>query len=271
MTFPKTNPLPPTVELIGRFDHEDFRDAASLLRAQAQLETATRAAPELVVVAQSRPGEFRQREIELLQRRWPISGIVALLGSCCEGETRTGRPWPGVKRLYWYEFPAWWRRQLKLRSAGRCPDWARPPHVGAPIPTIDSRGAGVIVLSAGHRNPADALADILRDAGYATLWQPPGRPAAVVRGAVAGIWDGGQLNDCEINDLAKFCQRLARDNAPVIALLDFPRRDAIDHALAVGVAVVFGKPYLNADLVTTIENIAKLPMPTDKLAFVRAA
>ncbi len=203
------------------------------------------------------------RGIELLQRRWPLAGIVALLGSWCEGETRTGRPWPGVRRLYWYEFSTWWRQQLALRAAGRCPDWARPAtDMGRTLPIRNPKSEirnprhGAIVLRAMNRYVAEALTDALQHAGYATVWHPPRGPKTVVRGAVAGIWDGCQLDDRETDDLAAFCRQLARDDAPVIALLDFPRRDRFEIARQIGARAVLAKPWFNADLVATIELLA---------------
>ena len=254
----------PAVQLIGDVSHSDFRDAIALLRDEAQLAAANDVSPELIVVAQSRPGSFPSNKVASLQRSSPLAGIVALTGSWCEGETRTGKPWPGIERLYWYEFPAWWRRQMALRAAGLCPDWARPGDTRFRIADIGLRIAAkqsrdLVAICAGYRQTADALADALHRAGYATAWQSRRRSVTVIRGAVAGIWDGGQLNDHEAGDLSAFCHRMARDRAPVIALLDFPRRDRVDHALEIGAAVVLGKPWLNVDLIATLQATIDKP------------
>jgi hypothetical protein len=114
--------LMPNVWLIGDVEHADFAEAVALLRATADMGTGL---PELIVVAQSRPGAVGPGVFERLRRSAPMAGIVSLVGSWCEGEMRTGRPAVGVPRLYWYEFASWWRRQVALRTAGRCPEWAR--------------------------------------------------------------------------------------------------------------------------------------------------
>ncbi|MEX2309783.1 MAG: hypothetical protein WD738_19575 [Pirellulales bacterium] len=258
---------PPLVRLVGQFDHPDLEDAVELLRAGAQIIASPDVPPELIVVAQSRPGEISDQTIKSLRRCAPLSGLVALLGTWCEGETRNGRPWPGVERLYWYEFPAWWRRQLALRAAGHCPDWARAhgfaqasrvvpdPGRGRGLPgspPIRNSARGLIVLSAAVRETAAALADILQQAGYASVWQSPARPAPIVRGAAAGIWEGGQLSEREADHLAAFCRALAPDAAPVIALLDFPRHDRCKLARDLGAAAILGKPWLNSDLIRTM-------------------
>lgn len=273
-------PSPPYIRIVGQVDHPDFREAFDLISANAQINISDHEFPELVIVAQSRPYAVRAREIESLQRRWPLSPIVALLGSWCEGEARTGRPWPGVERLYWYDFPAWWRRQLRLRAGGRCPDWARPLDFGFPATAgqllSDCRLAGqarrgAVPIRSACRESASALSDVLRRDGYATIWQPPRNSAAIVSGVVAGVWEGGQLSDHESDDLAIFCRALAREDAPVIALLDFPRRDRVERAREIGVAVVLGKPWNNARLIATIVDVADHRRQTDDIQLPRAA
>jgi hypothetical protein len=249
---------------MGRFDHPDFSDAVDLLRASAKL---VHFSPELVVVAQSRPGEISGRAIEMLRRQWPLAGIVGLLGSWCEGETRTGRAWPGVERLYWYEFPAWWRRQMALVESGRCPDWARA--VGGDVRCTEYRvlsteygvrsrprsNNGLVVIHVARRDTAEAIGDVLQRAGFSTVWQKPGERRPDVRGAAAGIWFGGQLSEAETDQLREFCRQMARDGAPVVAMLDFPRRDKAERASELGVAAVMGMPWLNADVVATLERL----------------
>src|SRR4051794_23788022 len=97
----------PAVRVVGEVDHPDFREAIDLLRSESLLIRGAETPPELIVVAQSRPDAICSDRLNVLRRAAPLSGIVALLGSWCEGETRTGRPWPGVHRLYWYEFATW--------------------------------------------------------------------------------------------------------------------------------------------------------------------
>jgi hypothetical protein len=262
-TSNKSRTLP--MIIVGAFDHPDFREVMALLRTTARYEIGANESPEIVLVAQARPGQIGQNEIASLQRRWPLAGIVAVLGSWCEGETRTGRPWPGVRRLYLYEFPAWWQQQLALRHADLCPEWARPttdvyrtlpPQRKSSLPAVaGNRQRGLVRLSTASRDTAEALAVTLDDAGYATVWSPPSQSRTIVHGATAGIWDGGQLDEREALDLAAFCRLLARDAAPIVVLLNFPRRDRCEIAKELGVASVLGKPWINDDLVATVDAV----------------
>jgi DNA-binding NarL/FixJ family response regulator len=260
-----TLPHDPSVLVVGDAEHAELRSAVDLLRETACLTVASHAEqaaaalaqaaqpPELVVLAQSRPGTVRPCVLRKLEQLAPLAGVVALLGSWCEGQARSSRPTGDIQRLYWYDFPMWWTRQLAHRRAGRCPDWARPGE-GARSQESGGRRSGLVLLSASNWETAAALADELALPGYATVWQPPGR-RVVHHGATAGIWEGGQLDDREAGQLTAFCRQLARDEAPVVALLDFPRRDRCRCALEAGASAVLGKPWLSVDLVGAIEHL----------------
>jgi hypothetical protein len=125
-----------------------------------------------------------------------------------------------------------------------------------PKSEIRNRNKGLIVLSTLVRSTAEALDDLLHSAGYATVWCQPDRPPSVVRGAAAGIWDGGQLSDHEAESLAAFARDLHGDGTSVIALLDFPRRDRCEVAQQLGAIAILGKPWLNAELLATLEHVA---------------
>ncbi|HEX5470755.1 MAG TPA: hypothetical protein VFW73_02660 [Lacipirellulaceae bacterium] len=258
----------PTVQLIGQANHPDFRDAIDLLRSEACLVDDATLLPELVVVAHSRPDAMRTDELDSVRRASPLASIVALLGSWCEGEMRTGRPWPGAHRVFWYEFPAWWARQMHLRATGQCPDWARPVNFGLRTalgsvsadcgfsttePGRINTRVGLVIVRTPVRESAEAISAVLDNAGYATAWQRPGRYYAPIRGAMAGVWDGGQLNAREALEIAELCDELQRDGAPVVALLDFPRRDSVDRALQIGAAAVLGKPWMRSELLAVLE------------------
>jgi hypothetical protein len=265
----------PSLWLAGDFDEPEFGDAMAMLYETANTTRCAdiqRAgsdgprdseAPELIIYATSRPGAIRALDVVSLRRRFPLARLVALLGNWCEGETRTGRPVPGMQRVFWYDFANWWRRQLALREAGRCPDWALPPaqdscpvaDIGGGIRQIEPRG--MILLATTCWETGEALTAVLRSAGYATAWCRTGGTGITVSGAIAGIWEGRMLDAAELGQLSEFCVPLNRDGTPVIALADFPRFDRCEAAKSAGAAVVIAKPWLNVDLLATIEGIPK--------------
>ena len=254
-------PHGPKVWLVGDLQHRDFCESVALLRRTADVGPGS---PEVIIAAESRPGTIRHREIERLRRGAPLAAVISLCGSWCEGELRTGRPLAGTTRLYWYEFPSWWRRQLELHASGRCPEWAGADDCGWRV--ADGGSWGRVVVAAGSCDTFDALADVLRQAKLTAKWIRPSREFSVNEPICAGIWGGGQLSDAEANRLERFCARVRLSGAPVIALLDFPRCDRCDMARAAGAAAVLGKPWRNADLVATLEHVKDMQQVVARVA-----
>jgi hypothetical protein len=239
----------PAVWLVGDVDHGDFVDAMALVRSTAHVEHAQ---PEVIIVAQCRPWSFGNWDVDRLRRSAPLAGVVSLLGSWCEGETRTGRPLTGTQRLYWYEFPSWWRRQLLRRSMGFCPAWASAvEHRRRASCTI--HGSRVAVITSSF-DSAEAIRDVVQAAGGESSWWRSGAAGNASGEVDVGLWLGGQLNDAEANQLADCCARLAKQGAPVVALLDFPRRDRCAIARQAGAAAVLAMPWCNADLVAELSR-----------------
>src|SRR5262245_51191431 len=87
-------------------------DAIDVSAALDWLSTQPRE-PELIVLTQSRPGEVSCEAVDRLRSAAPLSRLVGLLGSWCEGEVRSGHPWPAVERVYWHQWPAWLVREMR--------------------------------------------------------------------------------------------------------------------------------------------------------------
>jgi hypothetical protein len=109
-----------------------------------------------------------------------------------------------------------------------------------------------VAISAERWDTAAALGDAILEASGESVWVRSGMGS--LESMTAGVWDGGQLSDVELNCLTTFCSTLASQQAPVIVVLDFPRHDRCSAALLAGAAAVLGKPWLNADLVATLRS-----------------
>jgi len=211
--------------------------------------------PELVLLAQSLPGYYRQHDLDRLQRAVPLSRIVVVAGTWCEGELRTGTRLAGVLRLYWYEFAPWWQTARKRLTAGLCPPWSVPLDTPLAGRYLDEPNAArptngeFVAIDTLDFSMFGAISEALVGYGFQSVWQPHGRDRSARKDAVAGIWDGGQLGPQEMEQLAEFCRPLADRDAPVIALLDFPRLEHRGQARAAGAAAVFGKPFVVEELV----------------------
>ena len=114
-----------TVLLLGSTARREFREARALLESQGRVTVAGEAesaaglladgqlAPDLIVVAQAFPGQFSAEAVDRLRALAPLARVVGLMGSWCEGEMRTGKPWPAAIRVYWHQWPARCVQELK--------------------------------------------------------------------------------------------------------------------------------------------------------------
>lgn len=275
----------PSILFIGDAAHRDFRSVVATLRCEALLRQVFPASlardestlppvdspPHLVLFAQSYPGEVDPAWAVPFRRRYPLAPAILLLGTWCEGYGRTGESHTGLMRLYWHEFPGWWKRQTSLLKSGRCPDWAQPApdRVGAgaePMErTMQERVRPLVVLHTSRWDTADALAMALLRAGFATVWQRPGRPRPVIHGAAAAIWEGGQLDEGEAHELENLCHQLG-SATPVIGLVDFPRLEHLELASQLGVSSLLGKPWIASELVSTLHDLLKRRIARDDAA-----
>jgi hypothetical protein len=235
--------------------------------------------PELVLLAQLRPSFDEQADIELLREAAPLTRVIVIAGSWCEGELRTGKPLTGVVRIYWYEFPAWWRAALDGVARRESPPWAEPldevragqasryPRIMKAITAGRENATRIVAIDAADYALFESLAAALASGGWTCVWQPRHRPRAADITPAAGIWDGAQLDANEAESLRRFCDRLSHDKAPVVALLDFPRIEHLEIARRVGAADLMAKPYQLTHLDNELMRLTKQKTTADRADF----
>ena len=250
-------------------DPQDAWPLAPSLREAVEKIALAETPPELVLLAQSRPGCDEQADVELLREVAPLTRVVVVAGSWCEGELRTGRPLAGVIRLYWHEFPAWWRAGLACLARRESPPWAEPlddlrsGQASRWIPAMPRAARNtdindsLVAIDATDFAVFETLAASLSGDGWQCVWQPRHRPSLIdpSHAPAAGIWDGSQLHASEAESLAAFSARLKQYDAPVVALLDFPRVEHIEMVSKAGAAGVLGKPYQVVHLCKALEQL----------------
>jgi hypothetical protein len=258
---------PFSILLLGSAERPEFRDAAQLLTLSGTVAdfsyTASATAalddghimPDLIIVAQAFPGEFSHDAVDRLRRLAPLARLVGLLGSWCEGEMRTGSPWPGVARNYWHQWPTRCPRELELLMRGARCAWALPPtateeeRLLADRETDAPRMQGLVVIHSPSRPMADWLSDACQSRGFATVCERESREPRVA-GAKAAIFDAGDLAPDTLIALERFSA--AMRPSPVVALLAFPRIEDRRSVLAAGAAAVLSKPVGLDDLFSAI-------------------
>lgn len=266
------------VLLLGDHAHRDFREAVTWLGRHTQLvladsPTTALAAlhhdpaangdsarwpaepdglvPDVVIMAQSRPGQIHPHEVERLHAAAPLARLVVLAGSWCEGELRSGRPASGVIRVLWHQ---WQPRLIPFLQPGSAlipGTWQMPrtasldERFASTVGPCWPRREGLVAIHTETSASFSALSEACQAAGYAAVWYL-GADTVAASGVVAALADG---IGCD-TDGVRFLQRVVQCHrpAPVIALLDFVRRQDVDVARSVGVAAVVAKPLLVYDL-----------------------
>jgi hypothetical protein len=271
----------PSILLFGDSSPPEFAAACQWLRMHGDVVEARRIDedglmrqagagwhPELIVGLQNRPGQWREDEHDALARRWPLAVTVALFGSWCEGEPRTGRPLPGVARVPWHQWEAafhlFWEAETAESSHARQHPWLQPRIRSVneawldPLPPTADRLPPDCLVAIDAAEPAgfDSLADVCRQAGAKVARFRPESPGDV-RGAAIVLWDEPGWSRADGERLAA-CVRAATPT-PVVALRGILRWEDWRHAERLGVAVSLAKPFFLSHLIWHLNRILRIP------------
>ena len=204
-----------SILLVGNTDRSEFRaarkrlDALGRVTAVPDAESAAAAlaaaemVPAVIVVAQAFPGQFPQQAIDRQRRLAPLARVLGLLGSWCEGEVRTGQPWPAAMRIYWHQWPARCGAEFARLSGGQCPAFGLPVTATDEERLLSSaqspRSAlpGVTAIYSTSPQMHEWLSAACRRCGCATVWL---RPPQIVKieGAAAVIFDGTDFSERQL-------------------------------------------------------------------------
>lgn len=247
---------------VGLADRSEFREVLPSLKAWGTVIEApnTREAvsqlgqesltPDVIIIVQSYPGEFTDAQIDELRWVAPLARLVAVLGTWCEGEMRSGTPWSGAVRVYWHQWAPHCQQELKRLVEGRESLWSLPPTAceeerclaiaARPKP----KGGGLVEIVTEQYDIFDWLAAACRDRGYEPRWRRSGDEAQTDAPVVVLFDAAGEM----AAELARFRRlQIARD-ATAIILADFPRIAACDRFVRAGARAVLSRPFFWNDL-----------------------
>ena len=273
--FAKTEVPGLVILCVGRVNRLEFREVLPTLEPWGLVIAApdTRAAlsqvsqesstPDVIVVVQSYPGEFTDRQIDRLRRVAPLARFVAVLGTWCEGEMRSGTPWSGAVRVYWHQWAPQCHRELGRLLAGRESLWSLPPTACEEdrclaVAARQDRGRTASSPHGDPRLPARRLAEIVsqqhdvfnwlaagcRDRGFDVRWRRAGDELPADVPAVVLFDAAGEM----ALELARFRQLQVGRDVPSVVLADFPRIADRDRFVRAGARAVLSRPFFWDDL-----------------------
>ena len=268
MLFPAKTPgsPPPQIVAVGPWDKGDFAitqqrsaDLADWQLAddvQAARELLDRALfiPQVILLAQPRPGTYHQREIEALRQAAPLTQLVLVASTWCEGELRTGQPLAGVLRVYWYELPTW-LSACSPHSWTPCLDGAVAPRNIALDGSQQIHGS--VIIRSLNLASFETLSSVLSKHGVTCTWA---REIEAIPAETVAVWDGGQLDPAEWDKLQAFADAIRQKNGSIVVLLDFPRKEHVAMLNAIGCTALLGKPYDVGELATAVRNALRSPI-----------
>ena len=242
--------------VVGDESHAEFGATVAALRAMAAVRGFSRVADalewmqsgderpivDLIVLLQARPGEMVAEQVAQIQRATPLSRIVALAGSWCEGEPRSGRPLPGIERVYWYDWSFWLTREISP-SRGTSP---------GKIGNTDGTGLATATLGIYTWRLVDyeALAAASKLCGAAaSVWLDPRTIVAKGDGLSSIsllLWDGRYGDADELFAVQQIAKRFP--GRPLVAIFSFPRFEAMAQARDWGISAILAKPLRIDDL-----------------------
>jgi len=252
--------------LTGDFLHPDFAGVRDFLASRDEITVNEASLPDVppgirdvIALCQARPGQFSQAQVEILHANSPLGHLLAILGSWCEGELRSGRPWHGVERVYWYDAVGRLRWLLSADSPPACRTHAPAERIERSVAGWPNAiGGTTAVIVAPRRDDYEPLADICRALQIAPRWQrtaPPEGPEPDLLVLSADDLQAGRSMEA----FAGF--RRAWPGARRIALLNFPRQEEIALLLEGGFHHVLGKPLLLTDLLGCLAGLwATVPL-----------
>ncbi len=225
--------LPPTVLV---------RTSACCADAMAASETTE---PDWIAVALRWPGEVRHTDLDALRRRFPLTPLLLVLGSWCEGETRSGNPYPETVRLFWHQFSSWFRgefdRWQQQRGLCQLPTTVSPSERWlAAMPALPDHRTGRVLIRSSDLALGAFLRDACQSLGYEVAELSDSEPhSSSVETSV--LWCLSDHQPAEYNQLAAWIESSSA-NAAVLAVIGYPRSDTADRLRGIGTCGVLSLP-----------------------------
>lgn len=278
--------MPATLLIVGDERQADFAPLVGALvatfraRAVSDIPSAVKqlrrghCVPRTIVLLQAWPGQWTAAEANQIRQAAPLADLAVVLGTWCEGESRTGAPLPGARRLSLRDgsVPRILRELECDAPGGPIASTATDEDRAYEYRAYDDRRAAaslsqaVVSIAARDNVLAQTLAQVVADAGAATRVVELRQLFPTITSAQADIvvWDL-----CETMSSDDQCRELdalatAFGSPPVLGCHGFLRSDEVAKlcALAIrrGVRLAWlPKPFAVTALVCEVADLMASP------------
>lgn len=200
--------------------------------------------PDLVIVCQSWPDEYRPDEVNRLLELLPLATILCCYGSWCDSDGRNRQIWPLAVRVPAFSSSALIRRLWRDAAEGNPPlpltasreeIFARlhGEAIPADIGQLGTEQQARVCIESGDGAIREWLGDALQAAGFQIADNADAATAHVA------VWDAPIWEERTAEELQQFHARCP--SVPIVVLIGGMRPHQIDQARARGASCVLAK------------------------------
>ena len=259
----------PRVLISGDYWHHEFQGIVAnfsipvTLAPIDRLESMLDQSFDLIVLAQSRADQISADAVERIQAKQPLTPIVALLGSWCEGGMRSDEPWLGVRRIYWHQWLGRFEQfSMQLRGAGIA-IWHQPKTASDADDTLfecaDSNEPAperLIAISAADQTQFEFLRDSFETFSWNSCWAERATfDEGTVEMVSAVCIDANSFSEDLQSRIDWLQSKLP--TTPTALTLNFPRSQDLNAAARRGIHEIVSKPFQLNDLKQAIDRAIK--------------
>ena len=268
----------PKILLVGDYWHSDFQTlianvaCATTLVPTEQLsdEHLADSSFDLVALAAARRDQFSHAWVESLRGKLAPIPLIALLGTWCEGEQRSGEPWPGVPRVYWHQWQGRIDFFLHQISSGGISNWQLPATANQ-VDCVVSHSAENMFssderkLTVGISAISDMHHQMVADASLAfaaePLWIERHQSDNFADEPLSVIVVDGDSWDQDLQARINWLRNDLKIDSPIVLLLNFPRPSDLPGLHYTGITEVVSKPFQLSDFELAIKRAVNATDP----------
>lgn len=254
--------MEPKILITGDYWHSDFKhvlsgfDAVTLVPFEKIVNGAL-VDTNLVVIAQSRRDQYSSELIEQIRRQFGHTPIVTVLGSWCEGELRSGEPWPGVYRVYWHQWLGRFETFVEQLKENGITNWHAPPtssvadQILMPRAKASESRIQCVGISSWTQPNFEQLQDAIKHMGWQSRWVERSTWDASTNQLFNPICVEADAYNPSVDKRLDWL-RSEFPAAAYVMVLNFPRAHDVQELSERGIFQVVSKPFELNDLKTAL-------------------